>query len=119
MVTAYPVGTVALMSDEPRRFYLREWRETRGLTQQQLADRIEVSAVQISRLETGARRYNEDVLAALAFALSIEPWQLLGDDPTKQDAEIVDLWSRIRPDSKDAALRMLRGLADDGNEKAG
>jgi transcriptional regulator with XRE-family HTH domain len=54
------------------RLYIAEWRESRGLTQQQLADRLETSDVTISRWETNKRRPNLDAQEAIAEALGIE-----------------------------------------------
>lgn len=56
---------------KPVRHYLREWRETRGLTQQQLADRVGTGKDQISRWENSKRGVSTDVLAALAEGLNI------------------------------------------------
>lgn len=58
-----------------RRVYLQEWRESRGLTQQQVADRLGTSSMTISRWErqAGSHKPNIDVLAALAEAYQIEP----------------------------------------------
>lgn len=61
------------------RLYLQEWRETRGLTQKQVADRLEVDSQTISRWERWAqgrgteRKPDLDDLAALAHAYDIEP----------------------------------------------
>lgn len=58
-----------------RRLYFAEWREVRGLTQQQVADRLGTSAMTISRWErqAGSHKPNTDVLAALAETYQIEP----------------------------------------------
>lgn len=68
----------------PRRLYLAEWRESRGLSQQRLADRLGVTDVTVSRWERaysgGARSttalLNTDVMAAIAEAFDIEPQDL-------------------------------------------
>lgn len=57
----------------PRRIYLAEWREHRGLTQKQLGDRLGISDMTVSRWERTARKLNTAVMDALAEALSIEP----------------------------------------------
>jgi transcriptional regulator with XRE-family HTH domain len=54
------------------RLYLAEWREKCGLTQQQLADRLETSDVTVSRWETGKRRPDLNAQEAIAEALGIE-----------------------------------------------
>ncbi len=56
----------------PKKLYIAEWRELRGLTQEQLADRIDATKATISRYETGARVVGGKVLPALAHALNLE-----------------------------------------------
>jgi transcriptional regulator with XRE-family HTH domain len=50
---------------------LQFWRTTRGLSQEQLADRIGLSARHISRLETGRSRPSHDAVKALGQALAL------------------------------------------------
>lgn len=56
----------------PLKAYLAEWREKKGLTQEQVAQRLGTSDVTISRWETGMRRPDDDAKAAFAEALGIE-----------------------------------------------
>ncbi|MCZ8100737.1 MAG: helix-turn-helix transcriptional regulator [Burkholderiales bacterium] len=51
--------------------FLREWREHRGLTQDQLAQRVGRSKGQISGWESGSRGLRQSVAAELAVALGI------------------------------------------------
>ena len=71
---------------KPFRHYLKEWRVAKGLTQQQLADRLPVGddgkptgKDQISRWERSERGMTMDVQAALAEALGIDPGALFHD----------------------------------------
>jgi DNA-binding XRE family transcriptional regulator len=50
---------------------IKVWREYRGLTQQQLADAIEISKPYLSQIETGKRSGTTDVLSAIAKALDV------------------------------------------------
>lgn len=52
--------------------YLAEWREAKGLTQAQLADRLDTTDVTVSRWETGKRSPDDPAKAAIAHALDIE-----------------------------------------------
>ncbi len=54
---------------------LRVWRERRGLTAQQLADRMKgkLSRQAISKIENGDRRVTLDEAAGLALALGVPP----------------------------------------------
>src|SRR4051812_2637235 len=51
---------------------LRELRERAGMTQPQLADKVKISARQISRLETGAQTPTWPTVLALAEALGVD-----------------------------------------------
>lgn len=50
---------------------IKVWREHRGLTQQQLAERAGISPAYLSQLETGKRVGSKGVLLAIAHALNI------------------------------------------------
>jgi len=75
---------------KPVKLYLAEWRESRHLTQQQLADRLDTSDVTVSRWETGKRRPDDDAKSAIAWVLGIE---------------VVDLYRHPDQPSADALLR--------------
>lgn len=59
-----------------RRIFLAEWREDRGLTQEQLANRLETTAMTISRWERQIVLLTTDAMDAVAEALGIEPEDL-------------------------------------------
>ena len=88
-------------------FYLKQWRLYRGLSQQQLADRLESSKGYISDLERGVRRYNQDLLEALAYALMCEPADLLMRDPTKEEA-IWSIWESVPETDRPKVIEMIK-----------
>lgn len=92
---------------KPFRHYLREWRNARGLSQQQLADRLDTSKGQISRWESGSRSMSGDVIAALADALAIEPGDLFRD-PAAPSLDA--LLARAPAHVRDAAADLVRTL---------
>lgn len=69
------------------RVYLREWREYLGLTQEQIADRIETTKGTVSRMEINSREPNLGYLAAFAEAIDREVSELFRDPerPTQED----------------------------------
>ena len=93
----------------PRKIYLAEHREARGLTQDQLAGRLETTAMTVSRWERGATAVTTATLQAIAEALGggLEPEDLYHhpDQPTPnqllrgQSAEVIE-----------SAMRMIRAL---------
>lgn len=58
------------------KLYLKEWRQYRGFTQQQLADSCNLSIVSVARIESGTNVIDLNQLDAMATALKI-------DDPRK------------------------------------
>ena len=95
-----------------RRHYVAAWRKYRGLSQEQLAERIGKSRGLISQLESGTTAYTAETLHALADALSCEPWDLLNVDPTKegQVVDIMDLLREATPEQKAEAVGFIKGL---------
>lgn len=58
---------------------LRQARQSRGLTQEQLARKIGVDQAAISRMENGKQRITLEVLGLMAEALGMDPRDLFPD----------------------------------------
>jgi transcriptional regulator with XRE-family HTH domain len=69
-------GAARIGPRKTRRIYLAEWRDRFGLTQKQLADRLGVADMTVSRWERGTSKLTSDVRAAVAEALGIDPSDL-------------------------------------------
>jgi transcriptional regulator with XRE-family HTH domain len=104
-----------MTSLKARRWFLREWRLQRGLTQEELAERTGSTMIKadVSRLETGRRRWNVDQLWILAKALDVEPWWLVAIDPSDSHSDLAMIEAiRSVPNAKRAdALRVLKALS--------
>jgi len=50
---------------------IKVWREYRGLTQQQLAEKAGISKPYLSQIETGKRKGTTEILSAIAKALNV------------------------------------------------
>lgn len=74
-----------------RRHFIKEWREFRSLTQQQLADILKTTKTSISRIEDLKTGYTQDFLEACADALGTHAATLLSRAPTPADCVVVDL----------------------------
>lgn len=92
-----------------RRIFLKQWREYRGLTQQQVADRVGWSVGNISQLERGLQGYSDEGLALLAEALQCTPGQILDVDPLNDDA-IWSLWERAKPGQRQTLLDVAKEM---------
>jgi len=63
---------------------LKKWRKEKGLSQKALAERCEAAHSYIRQIESGKGHPSFIFIEKLAFALNIEPYQLLFDE-TKAD----------------------------------
>lgn len=66
---------------------IREARTTAGLTQQQVADRTELSRASVANIELGMQAVTVHQLLLLSRALSLDPALLV---PTLQEVELDD-----------------------------
>lgn len=103
----HPEMVTRIGSKTPRRHYLAAWRKERGLSQEQLADRLGTHKAQISNWETGKRSIGMEVQAALADALSIEPQDLFRD-PARPSAD--ELLRNASPQVLNEAIEIIKVL---------
>ena len=94
---------------ERQRWFLKEWRTFRGLTQQQLADRLETTKSVISALENNKQRWNQDIVEMAADALGCEPVDLIIRNPLAPDP-IWTIWDRVPPQNRDLAAKTLEAF---------
>ena len=93
--------------------YIRAWRLLRGLSQRRLADRLDMSYANLSRIESGKTAYKQSTLEAIALALDCTAADLLQPPPDPDD---LPLWTVVRglpPEARRQALRILRALAEE------
>lgn len=95
-----------------RRTFIREWREYKGLTQEQLADRLEGVITQgaLSRLERGLSGYTQASLEAIAYALGCDPGDLIGRLPGAPH-ELTLIVNKLPPEKKQQAIAILKAIA--------
>jgi transcriptional regulator with XRE-family HTH domain len=94
---------------QPRRNFLAAWRKKRGLTQEQLAERVSTYKGQISNYESGTRKMGFEVQAALAEALDIEPTDLFRD-PERPSAD--ELLRDADPQVFNEAIEIIKVLVN-------
>ncbi len=96
---------------------IRERRRKLDLTQQDLAQRIEISMPYVALLETGARHPSDKVVRKLAAALALDPRELffLANPETKalisQEQKTIEAsaWDGF---AKDESLRKVHNITD-------
>jgi transcriptional regulator with XRE-family HTH domain len=96
-----------------RRTFIRQWRQHRGLTLEQLAERLDMTASHLSMLERGQRSYTQETLEALADALTTDAASLLMRDPTDQDA-IWSIWEQAKPGERRQIVEVAKALIRTG-----
>ena len=85
-------------------------RERRGLTGIQLSERSGITAITISRLESGQTKQPDDnTIAGLAHALQYPATFFHKDDPEELDAEIVSFRSLKKMNSKERNAALWAG----------
>lgn len=77
------------------RHYLKQWRAKRGLTQERLAERVDVSRGLIAQYELGNTKIPEDMIYALADALQCSPGDLFDVNPLMA-GEVIDITDELR-----------------------
>lgn len=92
-----------------QRHFIREWRKFRGLTQEQLADRVGCDRSYVTKIETGKKRYDQPFLEKAAEALRCEPADLIMRDPTSPDP-IWSIWDNIPKESRPQAAAVLQAF---------
>lgn len=94
--------------------HIRSWRKARGLTQKQLAERMEskpgeqlMSYVTVSNIERGEQSPTLEQLNAFALALDVSVSDLIENDPGK-NSEVVDLLKLISDENRTTVVAMIK-----------
>lgn len=108
-VSLHNVGMAA-----PYPNHIREWREFRHLTQDELAEAVGCSKASIGHWENGVREVAPKWLYPIAKVLSTSPGYILDHDPNDLPTAILDIWADIPDESRDQALRVLESFKRTG-----
>lgn len=101
------------MGDFPNR--VNELRRDRGLTQQELADAVGCSKMQVSGIERGKREFSYSMMQRFAKALGVSVADLLGvqDNPYLLSDDERDLVTRMRyasPQEREQLQRVAEAI---------
>lgn len=100
------------------RYYFREWRKKRQLTQEELAERVGVTPPSISQLERGLQGFSDSTLEAVADALGCSPGDLLMRNPLDEDAPW-SIWDSVKqspPDTRRAIVAVVETMLKTGTD---
>lgn len=98
-----------------RRTFIRQWREHRGLTLEQLAERVGTAIeggfthASLSRIERGLQPYSQPVLEAVAHALQTDAASLLMRDPSADEA-IWSVWDQAKTGDRQKIVDIARTI---------
>lgn len=92
---------------------IRKYRKERNWTQEQLAEKINVSKGRISNWEQGINRPDADILADICRALNVSPSELLNvrlssDDLSEHERKVIQAY-RLKTDMQHA-VNVLLGI---------
>lgn len=98
-----------------RRTFIRQWRKLRGLTLEQLADRVGTTHASLSRIEGGKQPYSQPLLEAIAEALQTDVASLLIRDPSDPEA-IWSVWDQAKPAERRQIVEIAKTLIKTGSQ---
>lgn len=92
-----------------RRIFVREWRKHRGLTLEQLGERVGMTQGNLSHLERGMIPYNQDTLEALADALGTDAPSLLMRLPENGES-LWSVWDHATQGERQMIVEIVRTI---------
>jgi transcriptional regulator with XRE-family HTH domain len=99
---AAPKGSV-------QRHFIKEWRKRRGLTQDQLAERIGTTKATVSRIENYQQAALDPFLLLCADALQTDVPSLRMRDPSQEDA-IWSIWEGATPNERETITEIAKTI---------
>ena len=98
------------------RHFIAQWRRHRNLTQEQLAERLDISAATLSRIENRKIPYSQDFLEACADALNVDAGSLVMRDPEAPDMawSIADRIAKLPELTRQQAIAVIDALERTG-----
>lgn len=89
---------------------IRRYRKAQNLSQEQLAERIDISVTHMSHIETGNTKLSLPVLVSLAQALEVRTDDLLFDRPSDKDVSLQEM-AMLLDECSPTEVRVLVDIA--------
>lgn len=96
-----------------RRTFIRQWREYRNKTLEQLADIVGITHASLSRIERGLQPYSQAILEAIADALMTDVPSLLMRDPTDPEG-IWSIWDKAQTGERKMIVDIAKTIVKTG-----
>ena len=108
-------GTMAPVKKPKRtrlRTCLKEWREYRGLTQEQVAEFAQMSRENYGKIEGGKLPYSQDLLELCAPRLGCAIADLISAPPPIDTSrlELMNLYESADPEGRETLIRVAKTL---------
>jgi transcriptional regulator with XRE-family HTH domain len=101
------MNTTRIGPREPHRHYIREWMKKKGVTQEQMAGRLDVSQGTVSKMLKKSSVLTEYYLVGIAQALSLSVSDLFRD-PNRPTQE--ELLEGLSDDQRQTVITMIEAL---------
>lgn len=92
--------------------FMREWRKHQDMTLEAVAEHLEMSHSQLSRIERGVQPYNQELIEALADLYMCDVVDLLIRDPSEPEG-MWTLWERAKEDERKQIRAVASALIGD------
>jgi len=97
------------------RLRIKELRKSRGLSQKQLAEKADINAKYLSRMERGTENPTLDMLIKLSRALEVEMWEMFDFGHVLSGKELKETFQTLAKTADEPTLRLalkvIRALA--------
>ena len=95
---------------------IKAQRESRKMTQEQVAERVDITIMYLSKIENGKVRPTINTLSAICSALNCDLGEILLDVTSESDKYqnelVVQLFRKCSPNVKPIALKLLEQLSE-------
>jgi transcriptional regulator with XRE-family HTH domain len=89
--------------------FMRQWREQRGKSLEQVAEGVGTTHATLSRIERGLIPYSQDMLEKVATYLNTDPASLIMRDPTDQNA-IWTIWEHAEKGERQMIIDLAQAV---------
>lgn len=91
--------------------FIKQWRKFRGLTMQQLAERLELSVSTFSRIERYRQSPTLDLIGQISVQLDCSPGELITRDPSRPD-DMWAVWNSMTAEERARVFAVAKALKD-------
>lgn len=108
------VARIGLKGAKPVQTYFKEWREWKGWTQQELADRMDTTKQTVSRIESGARDWSKGYLEGFAHVIGCPNPTDPITRPPESPLTIDDMLRDASPEKREQVLQYVQFILKAG-----